>query len=88
MLLSFKVPEMQKRATFEERMLITEERISIAVPEEIPSPEGRLLTTADEKPMLLLEVSCSKTKIKICKNFVLVILSEFSVGIFYRLLVS
>lgn len=79
---------MQKRATFEERMLITEERISIAVPEEIPSPEGRLLTNANEKPVLLLEVSCPKTKIKIYKNFVLVILNEFSVGIFYRLLVN
>lgn len=67
-------------------MLITEEKISIAVPEEIPSPEGRLLTNANEKPVLLLEASCSKTKI--CKNFVLVILNEFSVGMFYRLLVS
>lgn len=38
--LSFKVPEVQKKATFEERVLITEERISVAIPEEIPSPEG------------------------------------------------
>lgn len=40
--LSFKVPEVQKKATFEERVLITEERMSVAVPEEIPSPEGTL----------------------------------------------
>lgn len=40
--LSSKVPEVQKKATFEERVLITEERISVAIPEEIPSPEGTL----------------------------------------------
>lgn len=40
--LSFKVPEVQKKATLEERVLITEERISVAIPEEIPPPEGTL----------------------------------------------
>lgn len=42
MLLSFKVPEVQKKATFEERIFTTEERISVAIPEEIPPPEGIL----------------------------------------------
>lgn len=36
------MPEVHKKATFEERVLIKEERISVAIPEEIPLPEGTL----------------------------------------------
>lgn len=36
------MPEVQKKATFEERVLITEERISVDIPEEIPPHEGTL----------------------------------------------
>jgi len=32
----------QKKDTFEERVLITEERVSVAIPEEIPPSEGTL----------------------------------------------
>lgn len=75
------MPEVQKKATFEERVLITEERISVDIPEEIPPHEGTLKTDNTEKLVLCLQVYCSNTKIKTHKNFVLVIFMSFVLNV-------
>lgn len=79
------MPEVQKKATFEERVFITEERTSVAIPEEIPSPEGTLYTDNSEELVLCLQVCCSKTKIRMHKIFMLVISYEFCVEHFTNL---
>lgn len=43
-LMSFKVPQVPKRAVLEEKMFVSEEKVSIAISKrvEAPSPEGIL----------------------------------------------